>query len=174
MTVKEEASGGRALRARRCSQERRQCARCAQVKTASEDRATSERGGVAALADSDGTGVHDCSSALRPNCRRRPYQAGAVSPRSSGLAYQQRPRGARGHSSALLAAYSPELQPCERLWPLTNENVANRSFCTLDDLETAQVERCVVLQNQAERIRSLTHFRLQASFPFKASLIIKN
>ncbi len=57
-----------------------------------------------------------------------------------------------------LPPYSPELQPCERLWPLTNESVANRSFRTLDDLEIAQVERCVALQNQAERIRSLTHF----------------
>ena len=57
-----------------------------------------------------------------------------------------------------LPPYSPELQPCERLWPLTNEGVANRSFRTLDDLESAQVERCVVLQNQPERIRSLTHF----------------
>ena len=57
-----------------------------------------------------------------------------------------------------LPPYSPELQPCERLWPLTNEGVANRSFPTLDDLETAQVERCAVLQKQPERIRSLTHF----------------
>lgn len=57
-----------------------------------------------------------------------------------------------------LPPYSPELQPCERLWSLTNEGVANRSFRTLDDLDTAQVERCVVLQNQPESIRSLTHF----------------
>jgi transposase len=57
-----------------------------------------------------------------------------------------------------LPPYSPELQPCERLWPLTNEGVANRSFRSLDDLEVAQVQRCVVLQNQPEAIRSLTHF----------------
>jgi transposase len=42
-----------------------------------------------------------------------------------------------------LPPYSPELQPCERLWPLTNEGIANRSFRTLDDLEEAQVQRCV-------------------------------
>jgi hypothetical protein len=59
-----------------------------------------------------------------------------------------------------LPPYSPELQPCERLWPLSNEGVANRSFRTLDDLEEAQVQRCVVLQDQPEVIRSLTHFRL--------------
>jgi transposase len=57
-----------------------------------------------------------------------------------------------------LPSYSPELQPCERLWPLTNEGVANQAFHTLDDLEAAQVQRCVVLQNQPEAIRSLTLF----------------
>jgi transposase len=57
-----------------------------------------------------------------------------------------------------LPPYSPELQPCERLWPLTNESVANASFRTLDDLEIALAKRCVVLQDQPEVIRSLTHF----------------
>src|SRR5260370_39222401 len=57
-----------------------------------------------------------------------------------------------------LPPYSPELQPCERLWPLTNEALANHSFRTLDDLEAAQIQRCVVLQNQPEVIRSHTHF----------------
>jgi DDE superfamily endonuclease len=57
-----------------------------------------------------------------------------------------------------LPPYSPELQPCERLWPLTNESVANASFHTLDDLELALAKRCVVLQDQPEVIRSLTHF----------------
>ena len=57
-----------------------------------------------------------------------------------------------------LPPYSPELQPCERLWPLTNESVANASFRTLDDLESALAKRCVVLQDQPEVIRSLTHF----------------
>jgi hypothetical protein len=57
-----------------------------------------------------------------------------------------------------LPPYSPELQPCERLWPLSNEGVANQSFQTLDDLQEAQAQRCVVLQNQPEVIRSHTHF----------------
>jgi hypothetical protein len=57
-----------------------------------------------------------------------------------------------------LPPYSPELQPCERLWPLTNECVANVSFRTLDDLEIALANRCLVLQDQPEVIRSLTHF----------------
>jgi hypothetical protein len=57
-----------------------------------------------------------------------------------------------------LPSHSPELQPCERLWPLSNEGVANQSFLTLDDLEAAQIQRCVVLQNQPEVIRSHTYF----------------
>jgi transposase len=57
-----------------------------------------------------------------------------------------------------LPPYSPELQPCERLWPLTNEALANRHFQSLDDLEAAQAQRCVVLQQQPETIRALTHY----------------
>jgi transposase len=65
----------------------------------------------------------------------------------------------RGMHLLFLPPYSPQLQPCERLWPLTNEGVANRVFPTLDDLQAAQAQRCVVLQNQPELIRSLTHFQ---------------
>src|SRR3712207_1796219 len=32
-----------------------------------------------------------------------------------------------------LPSHSPELQPTERLWPLTNEAVANRLFESLDE-----------------------------------------
>ncbi|MBW4594273.1 MAG: transposase [Brasilonema angustatum HA4187-MV1] len=32
-----------------------------------------------------------------------------------------------------LPAYSPELQAAERLWPLVNEPIANRSFDQLED-----------------------------------------
>lgn len=38
-----------------------------------------------------------------------------------------------------LPAYSPELQPAERLWPLTNQPIANRCFESLDELF-----RCVI------------------------------
>jgi DDE superfamily endonuclease len=57
-----------------------------------------------------------------------------------------------------LPPYSPELQPCERLWPLTNESVANRPFRTLDDLEAVLTERCALLQKQPDLLRSHTHF----------------
>lgn len=57
-----------------------------------------------------------------------------------------------------LPAYSPELQPAERLWPLTNESLANRTFASLDDLHENQIRRCLVLQATPERIRGLTAF----------------
>jgi hypothetical protein len=57
-----------------------------------------------------------------------------------------------------LPAYSPELQPAEKLWPLSNEGIANQHFADLDGLEEAQVERCRVLLEQPELISSYTLF----------------
>jgi transposase len=57
-----------------------------------------------------------------------------------------------------LPSHSPELQPTERLWPLTNEAVANRLFESLDELEEALIERCVALCEQAEAIQSHTNY----------------
>jgi len=58
-----------------------------------------------------------------------------------------------------LPAYSPELQPAEHLWPLTNTVLANRHFASIDDLEDAQAARCVALQARPDLIRSTTLFR---------------
>jgi len=55
-----------------------------------------------------------------------------------------------------LPSHSPELQPAERLWPLSNEGVANRYFEDIGSLEEALVERCVALCGQPEIIRSYT------------------
>lgn len=57
-----------------------------------------------------------------------------------------------------LPPYSPELQPCERLWPLTNEAIANRRFATLDKLQEVQAERCVILADEPLRLRQHTLF----------------
>ncbi len=53
---------------------------------------------------------------------------------------------------------SPELQPAERLWPLTNEALANRLFERISEIEDALVERCVELLDQPETIRNLTDY----------------
>lgn len=57
-----------------------------------------------------------------------------------------------------LPAYSPELQPAEHLWSLTNTALANRHFASLDDLEDAQAARCVALQARPDLIPSTTLF----------------
>lgn len=58
----------------------------------------------------------------------------------------------------LLPSHSPELQPAERLWPLTNEPIINEFFETLDDLEQSLFERCRALLKQHDLIRGLTCF----------------
>jgi transposase len=67
----------------------------------------------------------------------------------------QLPAGVHRH---LLPPYSPELQPAERLWPLTNESLANRHFQDLEALQTVQAQRCLALQAMPEVIRAHTNF----------------
>ena len=57
-----------------------------------------------------------------------------------------------------LPPYSPELQPAEHLWPLTNTVLVNRHFATIDDLEDAQAARCVALQARPDLVRSTSLF----------------
>ena len=57
-----------------------------------------------------------------------------------------------------LPAYSPELQPAERLWPLTNEIVANCSPSSLDELEELMVFRCQEIMKQHDLISGLTSY----------------
>lgn len=57
-----------------------------------------------------------------------------------------------------LPPYSPELQPAERLWPLSNEVLMNKHFANLDALEAAQVDHCRTLLDQPDRVRAVTHF----------------
>ncbi len=63
-----------------------------------------------------------------------------------------------GSELEFLPAYSPEVQPAERLWPLTNEGVANTWFADLDALEAVLARRCVVLAEQPELIHSYTWY----------------
>ncbi len=57
-----------------------------------------------------------------------------------------------------LPPYSPELQPAEHLWLLTNTVLANRHFATIDELEDVQAARCVALQARPDLVRSTTRF----------------
>lgn len=57
-----------------------------------------------------------------------------------------------------LPAYSPELQPAEKLWPLLKESTANRFIETLDEVEDILVDRCRHLITVPETIAAHTHF----------------
>ena len=63
-----------------------------------------------------------------------------------------------GIELAFLPPYTPELQPAEHLWPLTNEAVANKHFATLADLDAALSERRRTLATTPEVIKAATHF----------------
>lgn len=57
-----------------------------------------------------------------------------------------------------LPPYSPELQPAERLWALTDDPVANRVPKDLDALEDTIAERCRVLTRERALVRGRTQF----------------
>jgi len=57
-----------------------------------------------------------------------------------------------------LPSGSPELQPAERLWPLSNEAMANGLFEEIEQIEQTLLHRGVELLDQAEVIASLTNY----------------
>ena len=60
-------------------------------------------------------------------------------------------------------AHTPELQPAERPWRLTDEAVANKPFETVDDLADTRDRRCSTLADDPETIRPTTRFNQVAS-----------
>lgn len=63
-----------------------------------------------------------------------------------------------GLELVFLPPRSPELQPCERLWPLSNEAICNQRFDDLQHLELAQAQRCRQLQHQHQLVHNYTCF----------------
>ena len=57
-----------------------------------------------------------------------------------------------------LPPYTPELQPAEHLWPLTNEAIANRHFATIAELGRALTTRCRALTAQPDILKDSTLF----------------
>ncbi|MCS6813177.1 MAG: transposase [Cyanobacteria bacterium] len=55
---------------------------------------------------------------------------------------------------------SPELQLAKRLWLLTNEAIANRSFADLKELEAVTAHCCWVLLQRTDFIQGLTKLLL--------------
>src|SRR4051794_30747796 len=57
-----------------------------------------------------------------------------------------------------LPAYTPELQPAERLWPVLDEPVVNPYFAPLADLEDTITRRCTELDNRDLRTGTNFHW----------------
>jgi hypothetical protein len=55
-------------------------------------------------------------------------------------------------------AYSPELQPTERLWPISNEPLANRTFASIHELEEVVARRCCEMTEMQDFLRGLTFY----------------
>jgi transposase len=63
-----------------------------------------------------------------------------------------------GITREFLPAYSPELQPAERLWTLVDEPLVNQHFESLDELEELLIKRCNILSEMKEEIKKLTNY----------------
>jgi uncharacterized coiled-coil protein SlyX len=50
------------------------------------------------------------------------------------------------------------LQPAERLWQLSDEPLANKSFETLDELEQVLAERCCIISQMPSKVQALTNY----------------
>lgn len=56
-------------------------------------------------------------------------------------------------------SHSPELNPVEHVWEdLREKAMPNRAFKSLDQLEEALCKRLTELENDPEKVRSMTHF----------------
>ena len=68
----------------------------------------------------------------------------------------------QGHPSGMetvrLPPYSPELQPAERLWQLTDATIANRCFESLDALSEVLGQQCAWLETQLDLLSQYTLF----------------
>jgi transposase len=57
-----------------------------------------------------------------------------------------------------LPAYSPELQPAERLWSLVDEPLVNEYFETIEERSEILITRCQYLETMTNKIKNLTNY----------------
>ncbi|CCI38143.1 hypothetical protein [Microcystis aeruginosa] len=55
-------------------------------------------------------------------------------------------------------AYSPELQPAERLWSLVDEPLVNEYFETIEERSEILITRCQYLEKITNEIKNLTNY----------------
>jgi hypothetical protein len=69
-----------------------------------------------------------------------------------------------GLQLVFLPPYSPELQPAEHLWALTDAPLKNKHFDTLDHLHHTLAARCTKLEQHSALVRSHTLFHWWPSY----------
>lgn len=57
-----------------------------------------------------------------------------------------------------LPSHTPELQPAEKLWSLSDEPLVDKCFATLDDIMDVLEIRCRVLRDMKETIKGRCNF----------------
>jgi transposase len=57
-----------------------------------------------------------------------------------------------------LPAYSPELQPAEKVWPIIKEALSNETFRTIDALEQTLITRCQYVQEHPQEVQAVTQY----------------
>lgn len=62
-----------------------------------------------------------------------------------------------------LPAYTPELNPSERLWSPLKESVANRNFEKVEEMEDMLIDKMRVLSQEKEYLSSLTNYHWLSS-----------
>lgn len=77
---------------------------------------------------------------------------------NAGWHISQKIKIPKGIILEFLPAYSPELQPAERLWTLVDEPLVNKHFETIDQIEELLIKRCNALSNMKQEIKNLTNY----------------
>ena len=77
---------------------------------------------------------------------------------NAGWHRSQKVKTPEGMTIEYLPAYSPELQPAERLWTLVDEPLVNEYFETNDEIEEVLLNRCNILREMKEEIKNLTYY----------------
>lgn len=57
-----------------------------------------------------------------------------------------------------LPPYSPQLQPAERLWQLSDQPFVNRTFDSIEEMEEVAAQRCRQLMDSPDQVKGLIKY----------------
>ena len=72
--------------------------------------------------------------------------------------YNEGDESPEGIEVVRLPPYSPELQPVERMWELTDQTIANKCFKSIKELIEMLGRQCMLLETQLDRVTRQTLF----------------